>query len=49
MELMGGQIIIASTPQQGTTVSLMFEQFYEPPQLLPPARPSSLPTLTTMA
>ena len=49
MELMGGQVIIASTPQQGTTVSLMFEQFYEPPQLLPPARPSSLPTLTTMA
>ena len=49
MELMGGQVIIASAPQQGTTVSLMFEQFYEPPQLLPPARPSSLPTLTTMA
>ena len=49
MELMGGQVIIASTPQQGTAVSLMFEQFYEPPQLLPPARPSSLPTLTTMA
>jgi signal transduction histidine kinase len=39
MELMGGQIIIASTPQQGTTVSLMLERFDE---LL-------LPTPTTMA
>ena len=49
MELMGGQVIIASTPQQGTTVSLMFEQFDEPPQLLPPAWPRRLPTPTTMA
>jgi signal transduction histidine kinase len=49
MELMGGQVIIASTPQQGTTVSLMFEQFYEPPQLLPPAAPSPLLTTTAMA
>ena len=49
MELMGGQVIIASTPQQGTTVSLMLEQFDEPPQLLPPVRPRPLPTPTTMA
>ena len=49
MELMGGQIIIASAPQQGTTVSLMLEQFDEPPQLLPPVRPRPLPTPTTMA
>ncbi len=48
MELMGGQIIIASEPQQGTTVSLMFEQLNEPPLLRPPAEPSPLPTPTTM-
>ncbi len=48
MELMGGQIIITSVPQQGTMVSLMFEQFNEPLLLRPPAEPSPLPTPTTM-
>ena len=48
MELMGGQIIIASTPQQGTTVSLMLERFDEL-LLPPPAAPSPLLTTTAMA
>ncbi len=48
MALMGGQIIIASVPQQGTTVSLMFERLDEPP-LLPRFEPNPLPTTTPVA
>jgi signal transduction histidine kinase len=36
MELMGGQIIIASVPQQGTSATLLFEQA-DPMPLPPPA------------
>jgi signal transduction histidine kinase len=48
MALMGGQIIIASVPQQGTTVSLMFERLEEPPRLLR-FEPKPLPTTTPVA